>query len=88
MRGIGLGFIFYGIGMVLTQALNGAGDTKSPTWINFLCFWIFQTPLAYFLQSTSLGVRGVIYAIPISHALLAVVAWIIFQRGKWKTMQI
>lgn len=89
MRGIGIGFVFYGIGMVMSQALNGAGATRTPTWINFICFWVFQTPFAYFLaKKTSIGAQGVIIAIPAAHALLAVTAWIIFKRGKWKEVKI
>jgi Na+-driven multidrug efflux pump len=86
---LGSGFIFYGIGMVITQALNGAGDTKTPTWINLVCFWIFQTPLAYFLaQRLGMGARGAILSIPISHCLLAGAAWYFFKRGKWKSLKI
>ena len=71
------------------QALNGAGDTKTPTWINFGCFWIFQTPLAYYLaKGLDLKARGAVIAIPISQALLAVVSWAYFRRGKWKTLKV
>ena len=86
---LGSGYIFYGVAMVMTQALNGAGDTKTPTWINFVCFWIFQTPLAYYLaKGLDLKARGAVIAIPISQALLAVVSWAYFRRGKWKTLKV
>ncbi len=89
LRIIGLGYVFYGIGMVMTQALNGAGDTKTPTWLNFFCFWVFQTPFAYFLaKGTTLGAKGVMMAIPAAHAVLAGMAWWIFKQGKWKSVKI
>jgi len=86
---IASGYIFYGLAMVVTQSLNGAGDSKTPTWINFICYWVFQTPLAYFLaKNLEMGAKGVIIAIPISQAVLALVAWIYFKKGKWKTIKI
>ncbi len=89
LRIIGSGFIFYGISMVMTQALNGAGDTKAPTWINFICFWIFQTPLAYLLaRGTSLQAQGAMLAIPLAQALVALMAWAWFKQGRWKKLQI
>jgi putative MATE family efflux protein len=89
LRIIGSGYIFYGIAMVMTQALNGAGDTRTPTWLNFFCFWIFQTPFAYFLaKKTSLEAAGAMVAIPVSQALLAALAWFIFRKGKWKSIRV
>lgn len=86
---IGSAYIFYGISMVMMQALNGAGDTRTPTIINFACFWMFQIPLAYFLAyGTNLNVSGVFIAIPVAETLIAVVAWYYFKKGKWKEVKV
>ena len=86
---IGAGYIFYGIGMVMIQALNGAGDTKTPTWINFIGFWLFQIPLAYFLaKGLDMNSTGAFIAIPVAETLIALVAWYYFKKGKWKLVQV
>lgn len=83
------GYVFYGIGMVTTQAFNGAGDTKTPTWIYFLGFWVFQVPFAWFMHKhTPLGILGIFMAVPIAETLMAVSVYIMFRRGKWKTVQV
>jgi putative MATE family efflux protein len=89
LRIIGTGYIFYGIGMVMIQALNGAGDTKTPTWINFAGFWLFQIPLAYILaKGFDLGPLGAFIAIPVAETAIAIAAYIIFKRGKWKEVKV
>lgn len=86
---IGLGYIFYGIGMVMIQSLNGAGDTKTPTWINIVCFWMIQIPLAWLLAiHFKMGPTGAFIAIPSAETVLALAAWYFFKKGKWKTVQV
>lgn len=86
---IGAGYIFYGIGMVMTQALNGAGDTKTPTYINLICFWLFQIPVAYLLaKGFDLKATGAFIAIPLAETMIALVAWYYFKKGKWKIIQV
>lgn len=86
---IGAGYIFYGIGMVMIQALNGAGDTKTPTWINIFGFWLFQIPLAWLLaKELGMGPTGAFIAIPAAETLLALAAWYFFKAGKWKLVKL
>ena len=86
---IGTGYIFFGLSMVMTQALNGAGDTRTPTIINVVCFWLFQIPLAYFLALyLNLKTTGVFIAIPITQAFVALIAWYYFKKGKWKQVKV
>ncbi len=76
---LSFGYIFYALGMALTQAFNGAGDTKTPTWINFLSYWILQIPLAYYLAvNLDWGPRGVFVAILIAEILMPCIAYITF----------
>ena len=89
LRWIGSGFLFYGIGMVMTQALNGSGDTKTPTWISFFCFWLFQVPLAYLLAiGFHLKETGAFIAIPVAETMIALISWYYFRKGKWKTIKV
>lgn len=86
---ISAGYIFYGIGMVVTQAFNGAGDTKTPTWVYIFGFWIFQVPFAYYMHKFSgMGANGIFIAVPIAETLMAIVMFLLFKQGKWKTIKV
>jgi len=86
---VGSGYIFYGIGMVMIQALNGAGDTKTPTWLNLFGFWLFQIPLAWLLASVfGFGPAGAFAGVPIAETAIAIAAWVLFKRGNWKKIKI
>jgi putative MATE family efflux protein len=86
---ISLGYVFYGMGMVFTNAFNGAGDTMTPTLINLVCFWLLQVPFAYLLaKQFSMGPKGVFIAIPAAEILITLSSWIIFRRGKWKLVKV
>ncbi len=86
---ISSGYIFYGIGMVFTQAFNGAGDTRTPTWVYFFGFWVFQVPFALLLHKyTSLGITGIFIAVPVAETLMAISVFVLFKRGKWKMVKV
>jgi len=89
LRIIGTGYVFYGIGMVVMQALNGAGDTRTPTLINFGGFWLFQIPLALLLaKGIGLGATGAFISIPVAETAIALAAVVLFRRGRWKRVQV
>lgn len=89
LRVICFGYIFFAYGMVIGQAFNGAGDTRTPTIINLFCFWLFEVPLAYSLAIVfELGPQGIFMAIAFAVVLLAIVSVLIFKRGHWKTVSI
>ncbi len=89
LRIIAAGYIFYGYGMTVIQSFNGAGDTKTPTYINFICFWMFQLPFAYLAAITfDFGPVGVFWAITLAEVLIAIIGIIWFKKGKWKTVNV
>ena len=75
--------------MVMLQAFNGAGDTVTPTIVNFFGFWILEIPLAYFLAITMrMQANGVYVSIVVAECAIAAAGILLFRRGKWKGQQI
>lgn len=89
LRIVSYGNIGYAYFMVMMQAFNGAGDTITPTVVNFFGFWLFEIPLAYFL-AMPLGMKssGVFFSIAIAESSMAAASAILFKRGKWKKQKI
>jgi putative MATE family efflux protein len=89
LRIVSYGNIGYAYAMVMLQAFNGAGDTVTPTIVNFFGFWLLEIPLAYWLAiSLKLRSNGAFYAIVIAEASIAVASAILFRRGRWKSQRI
>ncbi len=86
---VSFGNIFYGVQMSIGQAFNGAGDTYTPTLLNFIGFWIVEIPLAYILAiKLNWQEEGVFYSIFISETILCIISLMVFSRGKWKLRQV
>lgn len=89
LRIVALGFPLYAFGMVLTQAFNGAGDTWTPTWLNFVVFWLFELPLAWVLaRPLGLGPDGAFWAITVAFSALAGASWLVWRQGRWRTTEV
>jgi MATE family, multidrug efflux pump len=86
---VSLAFPLYAAGMCLEAAFNGAGDTWTPTRLNFFCLWLGQVPIAWLLaQPLGLGALGVFIAVPVSFTILTVWSAILFRGGRWKERKV
>jgi putative MATE family efflux protein len=89
LRIISYGNIGYAYGFVMLQAFNGAGDTLTPTIVNFFGFWFLEIPLAYVLAIPArMHSNGVFIAIVVAEGAIAIASIILFRRGRWKLQQI
>lgn len=84
-----IGYVFVALGIVLSRALAGAGDTFMPMIITFVALWLVQIPLAIILsQRPELGLDGIWLAILVAYFLSGVLMVMWFQAGKWKQHKI
>jgi len=89
LRIVSYGNLGYAYFMVMMQAFNGAGDTITPTIVNFFGFWLFEIPLAYWLAiPLHMRSNGVFFSIAIAESAMAVTSAVLFRRGKWKKQKI
>jgi len=89
LRIISYGNIGYAYGMVMLQAFNGAGDTITPTIVNFFGFWLLEIPLAWFLAiPMRMQAKGAYFSIVVAEAAIAAVSIVLFKRGYWKQQKI
>jgi putative MATE family efflux protein len=89
LRIISYGNLGYAYFMVMMQAFNGAGDTITPTIVNFFGFWLFEIPLAYGLAiPLHMRSNGVFVSIAVAESAMAGASAILFKRGRWKRQKI
>jgi len=89
LRIVSTGNIAFSYGMVMLQAFNGAGDTVTPTIVNFFGCWLFEIPLAWWLAiRMGMHSNGVYWSIVIAEAAIAAASIILFKRGRWKQRMI
>ena len=84
-----VGYMVFGMVIVLMQCLNGVGETIVPMLTTLITMWGVQVPLAYVLpRITNLGVYGVRWAIVISNIVRSVIYTVYFKLGRWKRKQV
>ncbi|MCD9615730.1 MATE family efflux transporter [Chryseobacterium gleum] len=86
---VSMAYLLLGFTMVISRALNAAGNIMQVTLLYLVMFYVIQLPLAYLLGVRfQWELRGIFTAIVSSEIVLAVLFLMIFKNGKWKTIKI
>ncbi len=86
---VSIAYLLLGFTMVISRALNAAGNILQVTLLYLVMFYVIQLPLAYLLGVRfQWELRGIFTAIVSSEIVLAVLFLMIFKNGKWKTIKI
>ncbi|MBP7507261.1 MAG: MATE family efflux transporter [Prolixibacteraceae bacterium] len=89
LRIVSIGLILYGLGMVLVNTINGAGDTRTPFYVNIVAFWLIEIPLAWFLSKIlKMEQNGVFLAIVFAESVMTLSIYYFFKKGKWKLKEV
>jgi len=85
LRYLGVTFPFLALSLVLGQAMNGAGDTATPTIINAIAQLGLRIPLAYiFALVVGMGSFGIWLGINASDIAQGLGMVFLFKSGYWK----
>ncbi len=89
LRIFSCGNMAFAYGMVLMAAFNGAGDTLTPTYVNFFGFWLLEIPLAWWLaMHTFMHVNGVFVAVVVAQVVVVLIGLVLFRQGRWAKQRI
>jgi putative MATE family efflux protein len=79
-----ISYLVFGFVLVLSQTLNGVGDTVVPMLVTLTTMWLVQVPMAYVLSKTTLGMYGVRWGIVLAIFLRAIIYIVYYRTGRWK----
>ena len=77
-------YLVFGCTVVLSQSLNGAGDTMIPMIVTLFTMCFVQLPMAYLFTRTSIGAAGVRWGVVSGMAVRTVIYTTYFKKGRWK----
>jgi putative MATE family efflux protein len=75
---------FLALAMVLSSALQGAGDTKTPMIISYIANWVIRLPVAYFFAiNMNMGPDGAWLSMTLSVAVMGILTAWRYQSKAW-----